>query len=152
MNKDKITTMCHKVSNETGLTFNSVMTYYFLESVLRKLSVSKYNDKFIFKGGYILSNIVGLDSRSTVDIDFEKLSKACERTFDYRGTILDFASFKEMIDIILADKKFNDRWKAYANKNNYVKEISFENVIESLMLIIEKIILTGTGTGTGKKF
>lgn len=152
MNKDKITTMCHKVSNETGLTFNSVMTYYFLESVLRKLSVSKYNDKFIFKGGYILSNIVGLDSRSTVDIDFEKLSKACERTFDYRGTILDFASFKEMIDIILADKKFNDRWKAYANKNNYVKEISFENVIESLMLIIEKINLIGTGTGTGKKF
>lgn len=70
MNKDKITAMCRKVSNETGLTFNSVMTYYFLESVLRKLSISKYNDKFIFKGGYILSNIVGLDSRSTVDIDF----------------------------------------------------------------------------------
>ena len=70
MNKDKITAMCRKVSNETGLNFNSVMTYYFLESVLRKLSISKYNDKFIFKGGYILSNIVGLDSRSTVDIDF----------------------------------------------------------------------------------
>ncbi|MGO3168353.1 nucleotidyl transferase AbiEii/AbiGii toxin family protein, partial [Senegalia sp. (in: firmicutes)] len=70
MNKDKITAMCHKVSSETGLTFNSVMTYYFLENVLRKLSNSKYNDKFIFKGGYILSNIVGLDSRSTVDIDF----------------------------------------------------------------------------------
>ena len=70
MNKDKITAMCLKVSNETGLTFNSVMTYYFLESVLRKLSISKYNDKFIFKGGYILSNLVGLDSRSTVDIDF----------------------------------------------------------------------------------
>ena len=48
MNKDKITAMCRKVSNETGLTFNSVMTYYFLESVLRKLSISKYNDKFIF--------------------------------------------------------------------------------------------------------
>ncbi len=70
MNKDKITAMCHKVSAETGLTFNSVMTYYFLESVLSKLSNSKYNNKFIFKGGYILSNIVGLDSRSTVDIDF----------------------------------------------------------------------------------
>ena len=37
------------------------------------------------------------------------------------------------------------------NKNNYVKEISFENVIESLILIIEQIILIGTGTGTGKK-
>ncbi len=33
------------------------------------LSKSSYNEKFIFKGGYILSNIVGLASRSTVDID-----------------------------------------------------------------------------------
>lgn len=70
MNKDKLTAMCHKVSTTTVLTFNSVMTYYFLESVLDKLSSSKYNTKFIFKGGYMLSNIVGLDSRSTVDIDF----------------------------------------------------------------------------------
>ncbi len=42
-----------------------------------------------------------------------------------------------MIDRILTDKGFNDRWKAYANKNNYVKQVSFENVIESLMLIID---------------
>ena len=100
---------------------------------------------------YILSLSFTIYRFKSNDVDFEKLSKACERTFDYRGTILDFASFKEMIDIILADKGFNDRWKAYANKNNYVKEISFENVIESLILIIEQIILIGTGTGTGKK-
>lgn len=49
MNKDKITAMCRKVSNETGLTFNSVMTYYFLESVLRKLSISKYNPELFIK-------------------------------------------------------------------------------------------------------
>ena len=70
MNKDKVTAMCHKLSGEKGLTFNSAMIYYFLEEILRKLADSKYNDKFIFKGGYILSNIVGIDSRSTVDIDF----------------------------------------------------------------------------------
>ena len=48
-------------------------------------------------------------------------------------------------------KLFGKVHRAYANKNNYVKEISFENVIESLILIIEQIILIGTGTGTGKK-
>lgn len=47
MNKDKVTAMCHKVSIETGLTFNSVMTYYFLESVLSKLSNSKYKQRFL---------------------------------------------------------------------------------------------------------
>lgn len=74
------------------------------------------------------------------EIDFDKLAVACERTFNYRETILDLVSFKEMISIILNDKGFNDRWDAYVNKNAYVKDTSSANVIESLELIIGKII------------
>ena len=62
MNKAKLTALCHKISKQTGLTFNSVMTYYFLESY--------YADHYIFKGGFLLSNVIGVESRSTVDIDF----------------------------------------------------------------------------------
>ncbi|MTV91459.1 nucleotidyl transferase AbiEii/AbiGii toxin family protein, partial [Streptococcus pneumoniae] len=47
-----------------------VMTYYFLEVILKKLSRSSYADHYIFKGGFLLSNIIGVESRSTVDIDF----------------------------------------------------------------------------------
>lgn len=36
MNKAKLTALCHKISKQTGLTFNSVMTYYFLEIILKK--------------------------------------------------------------------------------------------------------------------
>lgn len=70
MNKAKLTALCHKISKQTGLTFNSVMTYYFLEIILKKLSQSYYADHYIFKGGFLLSNVIGVDSRSTVDIDF----------------------------------------------------------------------------------
>ncbi len=70
MNKYKLTDMCHKISAKTKLSFNEVMVYYFLESILKKLSSNSYSDNFIFKGGFLLSNIVGLGSRSTVDIDF----------------------------------------------------------------------------------
>lgn len=70
MNKAKLTALCHKVSKEAGLSFNAVMLYYFLESILKKLAGSKYNEKFIFKGGFLLSSVVGINSRSTVDIDF----------------------------------------------------------------------------------
>ena len=38
MNKAKLTALCHKVSKEVGLSFNSVMLYYFLESILKKLA------------------------------------------------------------------------------------------------------------------
>lgn len=70
MNKAKLTALCHKISKQTGLTFNSVMTYYFLEIILKKLSQSYYADHYIFKGGFLLSNVIGIESRSTVDIDF----------------------------------------------------------------------------------
>ncbi len=70
MNKDKLTSLCHKISKETGLTFNSIMTQYFLETILNRLALSKYNGNLIFKGGFILSNLLGLETRSTVDIDF----------------------------------------------------------------------------------
>ena len=70
MNTAKLTALCHKISKQTGLTFNSVMTYYFLEIILKKLSQSSYADHYIFKGGFLLSNVIGVESRSTVDIDF----------------------------------------------------------------------------------
>ncbi|MDG9597256.1 nucleotidyl transferase AbiEii/AbiGii toxin family protein [Streptococcus pneumoniae] len=70
MNKAKLTALCHNISKQTSLTFNSVMTYYFLEVILKKLSRSSYADHYIFKGGFLLSNIIGVESRSTVDIDF----------------------------------------------------------------------------------
>ena len=70
MNKATLTLLCHKISKHTGLTFNSVMTYYFLEMILKKLSQSSYSRNYIFKGGFLLSNVIGVESRSTVDIDF----------------------------------------------------------------------------------
>lgn len=70
MNKAKLTALCHKISKQTGLTFNSIMTYYFLEVILKKLSKSSYANHYIFKGGFLLSNVIGVESRSTVDIDF----------------------------------------------------------------------------------
>ena len=70
MNKAKLTALCHKISKQTGLTFNSVMTYYFIENILKKISQSYYADHYIFKGGFLLSNVIGVESRSTVDIDF----------------------------------------------------------------------------------
>ncbi|MBS4461318.1 nucleotidyl transferase AbiEii/AbiGii toxin family protein [Aerococcaceae bacterium zg-B36] len=70
MNKAKLTSLCHKISKRTGLTFNSVMIYYFLEVILKKLSLSDYSSHYIFKGGFLLSNVIGVESRSTIDIDF----------------------------------------------------------------------------------
>lgn len=86
MNKGKLTALCHKKSEETGLAFNSILIYYFLESILKKISKSQYRENFIFKGGFLLSNVVGIESRTTMDMDFllqgQELSKeAMEQIF-----------------------------------------------------------------------
>lgn len=36
---------------------------------LERLSVSKYKDNFILKGGFYLSTLFGVESRNTMDID-----------------------------------------------------------------------------------
>lgn len=70
MNKQKLISVCHKISDEKNLPFNTVLMYSFMEKILKRLSKSVYSDKFIFKGGFLLSNMMGLDTRSTMDIDF----------------------------------------------------------------------------------
>ena len=70
MNKDKLRDLCLNLSRKSGLSFNIVQTQYFLESILKRISVSDENKNFIFKGGFLLSNMIGIGQRSTVDIDF----------------------------------------------------------------------------------
>jgi predicted nucleotidyltransferase component of viral defense system len=70
MNKGKLRAVCQKISKETGLSFNAIQTHYFLESILEKIADSEENENFIFKGGFLLANVIGIRQRSTVDIDF----------------------------------------------------------------------------------
>ena len=40
-----------------------------MERLLERISVSKYNNNFIFKGGFLISSMIGINLRSTLDID-----------------------------------------------------------------------------------
>jgi len=42
---------------------------YGMERFLERISISRYKDNFILKGGVLVSSMVGLDSRATMDID-----------------------------------------------------------------------------------
>lgn len=56
-------------ANEKGITVNDVLQNFMFERVLERISVSKYKNNFVFKGGVILSSLIGLDNRTTLDID-----------------------------------------------------------------------------------
>ena len=63
--KDKL----KNISKAKNVDFNSVMRFYIYDRFIERLSKSKYKDKFILKGGFYLSSLLGIDNRSTVDID-----------------------------------------------------------------------------------
>lgn len=46
-----------------------VLQNYMFERLLNRLSVSEYKEKFVVKGGMLIAAIVGLDNRSTMDLD-----------------------------------------------------------------------------------
>lgn len=46
-----------------------VLQNFMFERFLQRLSVSGFKDKFIIKGGMLVANLVGLDFRSTMDLD-----------------------------------------------------------------------------------
>ena len=46
-----------------------ILRIYLMERLLERVSLSQYRDKFVLKGGLLVSSLVGVDMRSTMDVD-----------------------------------------------------------------------------------
>jgi len=57
------------ISKKTGVNPNSLLQMCLFEGILEKLSKSKYSENFILKGGLLISVYLGVDMRSTMDMD-----------------------------------------------------------------------------------
>ena len=55
--------------NKFNLPPNTLINYYMMERFLCRTNKSKYSYNFVIKGGFLLSSIIGIDMRSTMDID-----------------------------------------------------------------------------------
>ena len=63
--KDLIRNLSKKKSADAQI----LMRNYMMERFLERISLSKYRDRFILKGGMLVAAMVGLDARSTMDLD-----------------------------------------------------------------------------------
>ena len=57
------------LANKTGIPNKYLIQNFMFEALLKRISKSKYKDKFIIKGGLLLSSIFGVNLRSTMDLD-----------------------------------------------------------------------------------
>ena len=63
--KDLIRNLSKKKSADAQI----LMRNYMMERFLERISLSDYKDRFILKGGMLVAAMVGLDARSTMDLD-----------------------------------------------------------------------------------
>lgn len=57
------------MAKEKNVSAQLVLQNYMLERLLERVSVSPYHDNFILKGGFLIAAMVGLDTRTTMDMD-----------------------------------------------------------------------------------
>ena len=68
--KDKIRNMTNGLNAvQKSEKAQMLIRNYFMECLLERISVSKYRNNFILKGGMLVASYAGLESRATNDID-----------------------------------------------------------------------------------
>ncbi len=68
-NREGLKAKLRNLSDETNIASNYLLQSFMFEGLLKRISNSKYREKFIIKGGMLLTSIFGINLRSTMDLD-----------------------------------------------------------------------------------
>lgn len=128
----------NNMAKENNVVAQSVLQTYMLEKLLERISISKYKDNFILKGGMLISAMLGIDSRTTMDMD--TTIKGLPLTKDNITNIMD-----EICNI-----EIDDNVTLKINKVELIREdddyggyrITFEAKYNNEMPVIMKIDIT----------
>lgn len=126
------------IAKENKVAAQAVLQTYMLERVLERISMSKYKDNFILKGGMLISAMLGIDGRTTMDMD---------------TTIKGFTLNKENIENIfneICKMDLEDNVTFKINKIELIREdddyggyrVTFEANFNNEMPVIMKIDVT----------
>ena len=99
MNKDSITQKLRNKAKELDLNYNLVLSKFFFDEFLKLISISVHRENFMLKGGMLLTYSVGIQHRSTQDIDFL-----------VKGFPIETVKLKKILEEILGDTNKKDIW------------------------------------------
>ena len=119
------------ISKKTGVNPNSLLQMCLFEGILEKLSKSKYSENFILKGGLLISSLIGVDMRSTIDMDTT-----------LRGIPLNEVSITKILNEILAIEIDADIEYKLIKLSPIRQEDVYEDFCASISCIFGKINAT----------
>ena len=128
----------NNMAKENNVAAQSVLQTYMLERLLERISISKYKDNFILKGGMLISAMLGIDSRTTMDMD--TTIKGLPLTKDNITNIMDEICNIEIDDNVTLKIKKVDLIRDEDDYGGY--RITFEAKYNNEMPVIMKIDIT----------
>lgn len=115
--------LIRNLSREKSADAQILMRNYMMERFLERISLSEYKDKFILKGGMLVAAMVGLDARSTMDLD---------ATARKRGTEKYLPDALAVCDEVENSPAMLKLWSAYQKKFSYAADTLWDTVMESV--------------------
>ena len=113
MNKESITQKLRNKAKELDLNYNLVLSKFFFDEFLKLISISIYRENFMLKGGMLLTYSLGVQNRSTQDIDFL-----------VKGFTIETVELKRILKELLGDTNNKDLW---FELNDTVEKIKAED-------------------------
>lgn len=69
MNDVSLKAKIRNLSKSKNISAQAILQNYLMNRFLYRLASSNYKDQFVIKGGMLISSIVGIEQRSTMDLD-----------------------------------------------------------------------------------
>ena len=110
MNKDSVTEKLRKRAKELKLNYNLVLNQFFFDEFLKLLSISKYQNNFMLKGGMLLTYTLGIQNRATQDIDFL-----------VKGLTIDAVQIKDILNTIISGVDKSGVWFEVLNDGDTIR-------------------------------
>ncbi len=131
--------LVRNLSKEKSVQAEIILRNFMLERLLERISLSPFHDRFILKGGMLIAAMVGIDTRSTMDMDAT-----------IRGIPLSEAALTKVMKVILdcsVDDGVKMTLKGFENISDESEysgiRVSIEAILDKTRQIMKVDITTG---------
>lgn len=119
--------LIRNMSKEKNINAEIILRNFMLERLLERISLSPLREKFILKGGMLVAAMVGIDTRSTMDMDAT-----------IRGITLSEEALKEALKTILSYHIDDDVTMTIKGFENIRDESEYPGIRVSIEAILDK--------------
>ena len=140
------------LAKEKHISAQLVMQNFMLERLLERISVSKYQQNFILKGGFLIAAMVGLDTRARDYYDIYILAKlqyaniepaalkaALNATTKKRGSSAVVKEYRGIMDTVKSEV-MRQQWENYQKDFEYAADIVFEDACDVVVELLDELI------------